>query len=155
MRPSHDNVIRPHMVWGLWLFADTRPIRQPESGPLGLFLGHLQVFLPPQAFHPFVIHCPAFPMQQAGDSSIPIPPVGPRANSMIRIRNPFSSSGRCPTYWCVARQCLSTRHARRSDTCTCCCTWTTASRRRAGLRSFPRRLPARSLCREPGPPPIS
>jgi len=48
------------MMRVLGLFAETRPIRQPEPAPLGLFLGDLQAFPPPEAFHPFVIHGPAF-----------------------------------------------------------------------------------------------
>lgn len=65
---------------------------------------------------------------------------------MVFARTFSALSDRFGIYRCVARQYFNTRHARRSDTCNLCCIFTTASRRRAGLRSFPRRLPLRWPC---------
>ena len=62
---------------------------------------------------------------------------------MIRIRSRSSPSVWVGTYCGVARHCPTTRHARRSETENVACAWHTASRRRAGLRSFPRPSPSR------------
>src|SRR3954447_15930828 len=43
---------------------------------------------------------------------------------------------------CVERCCPSTRHAKRSETSSLAATCSTHARRRAALRSFPRRLPS-------------
>ena len=64
----------------------------------------------------------------------------------FRARSAGASSARCGTSCCVARHCPTTRQARRSDTRSTAMTCTTASRRWAGLRSFPLPPPLRWPC---------
>jgi hypothetical protein len=58
LRALHHEIIRPDMVWICWSLADAGAIGQSEPGSFGLFLRHLQAFLPPDPFHAFVIHPP-------------------------------------------------------------------------------------------------
>ena len=55
--------------------ADARAVGQPQSAPLGLFLGHLQSLTPPQACDPLVIHSPPFAPQERRDPSIAVPAI--------------------------------------------------------------------------------
>src|SRR5437879_12100248 len=66
---------------------------------------------------------------------------------MLRARSPSASSGWTSEYCAVARHGPTTRQARRSDTERGCCAWRTASRRRAGLRSFPPPPTSKYYCR--------
>jgi len=70
--PCRHEVVRPHMIRMLCSQPDTRTIGQPEPPTRRLFLGHLQPFVPPDAFHPLVINPPALIPQQPSDLSIPV-----------------------------------------------------------------------------------
>ena len=80
------------------------------------------------------------------------------ANSVIRLTSRGSSLGTCRSRRCVLRGWPITRQARRSDTrsrpsVSRACS--TALRRFAGLRSFPRRPPSKWPCRVPHRPTVA
>src|SRR4029077_6958340 len=68
----YHNVIRPDMVRILSPATDTGAIGEPEPGPFGLFLRHLQPLLPPEPLHSLVIRAPPFLLEQGRDSPISI-----------------------------------------------------------------------------------
>src|SRR5437667_1146247 len=68
-------VIAPNVVGSLSPQTNTRPIVEPQPAPFWLFLRYFQPSFPPQPFHTLVINLPAFPPQQRGDPTIPIPTV--------------------------------------------------------------------------------
>ncbi|KHQ53966.1 Mobile element protein [Mameliella alba] len=53
----------------------TRPVVQPESPFLLLFLWHFQPFASPDTLNPLVVHMPARVVQQAGHHAIAVAPV--------------------------------------------------------------------------------
>ena len=67
-----DKVIRPDMVPPRGPQTDARAVIEPQPCSFGLPLGHLQPFLTPDAFHPFVIHSPAFPLQHGRNASVSV-----------------------------------------------------------------------------------
>src|SRR5438034_9693768 len=74
---------------------------------------------------------------------------------MLRARRWSSASLWVGTYGWGARQCPTTRDARRSETESVAGAWHTAARRRAGLRSFPLPPPSRYYCRAKDRPPTA
>src|SRR3974390_2113199 len=72
MGPRHHKVIGPDMVWPARPKAHARAVVEPQPAPLGLFLGHLQPFLFPDAFHPLMVHHPAIIPEQRQDAAIAV-----------------------------------------------------------------------------------
>ena len=71
--PRGHEVVGPDVMLRRRAQADARAVGQPQSAPLGLFLGHLQSRTPPQACDPFVMHSPPFAPQERRDPSIAVP----------------------------------------------------------------------------------
>ena len=74
---------------------------------------------------------------------------------MSRATKRDSASGTHRRCRCVDRGCPRTRQARRSETPRSCRAWSTAWRRRGGLRTFPRPPPSRSGYPAPDRPPAA
>ena len=87
-RPVLHEIIGPGMIWAFWPETDTGAIAQPEPSLLGLFLWDFEPFAPPDRFDTLVVHMPACVVQQSGDHSIAIAPVGARQLYDV-VRQPF------------------------------------------------------------------
>ena len=61
MRPSLNEVIRPHMILMGSAMPHARTVIEPDPPAFGLLAGHLQSGLTPKPLYAFVIHLPAFP----------------------------------------------------------------------------------------------
>ncbi len=77
MRAQGHEIIRPDMVAVFRPEPHTGILIEPQPSPFGLFLRHLQSFLAPNAFHSFMIDCPALRSHEGGDASIPIAAILP------------------------------------------------------------------------------
>ena len=75
MGTVHDEVIRPNMVSMGGAKPHTGTIVQPKTGPFGLFCGYFEAFTAPDPFDPFVVHLPAFGVQQGSDPAIAVTPI--------------------------------------------------------------------------------
>ena len=76
LRAIRHEVIRPDVVPIRRTLANARAIRKPQPAPFWLFLQHSEALSPPQPLDAFVIHRPAFPLQEPRDPSISIAPIG-------------------------------------------------------------------------------
>ena len=140
-RPSCVRAVRKSYAHTWWRYAGRQRTHDPsvnQSRPrLGCFWG---------TFSPSRRHSRS---TRLGFTSQPSPRSSPVirrypyrpyrvANAMIRATSRGSSSGTRRRCRCVDRAWPSTRQARRSETPSWWRTWSTACRRRGGLRSFPR-----------------
>jgi hypothetical protein len=90
---------------------------------------------------PAWVDCPARLAQQFSDPAIAIAAVLPSKLDNIGGETLLVLTT-ARILRCFERRCPSAAQARRSETCSCARTCSMQARRRAGLRSFPRRPPA-------------
>ena len=76
LRPILDKIIGPDMPGALRPKPDTRPVIQPETAALWVFLWHFQPFPPPDPVDPLKVHPPAFCTQQSPHAPIAIAAIG-------------------------------------------------------------------------------
>jgi hypothetical protein len=134
------------MAFAFWLQPDDRTVIQPEPSSLRLLLRYLQPFSSPDTSYTLVVDQPPSSLNSAVIRRYRYPP-NRTASLMMSFVSDSSSSRDFRTRRCVALGWLSTIQALRSDTAgNTRCTRSTHSRRREGLRSFPRPLLSGSAC---------
>jgi len=72
VRSVHDEVVGPDVVPVLRAMTNTRPVIEPQTAPLRLFLRYFQPLATPDALHPFVVDLPAVMSKQRGDAPITV-----------------------------------------------------------------------------------
>jgi hypothetical protein len=82
----------------LWPQADARSLRQPQTTALGLLLGDLQPFTPPDPLHPLVVDQPARVPQQGRDLAVAVAAVS---------AGKLDDVGRQPLLVIAALRCLA------------------------------------------------
>ncbi len=75
MSPGSHKVVGPDVVAMGWPKPDAGAVREPETGPLRLLLGHLKPLLTPDALNPLVVDLPALPPQKSSDSTVAVPTI--------------------------------------------------------------------------------
>jgi hypothetical protein len=65
-------IISPYMVPMGRSKTNARTIIQPQTTPLGLSLGDLQAFLPPDPLHTLMINLPSLPVQKSCNQTVAI-----------------------------------------------------------------------------------
>ena len=151
-RPIGDEVVGPDVIPVLRSKADAGAIAQPQAASFRLFLRHFQTLSTPQALDPLVVDSPAVPAQQPGDAAVAVTAISRRQidhllhQTVLVLRRQRSvplgrasltqdQAGPALRYtWSLSRAC------------------STARRRRAGLRIFPRPPLSESNCPGSDPP---
>jgi hypothetical protein len=123
-----DEVMGPHVVGTLRPRPDARPIGEPKTPPLGLFVMRHQPLAPPDPLDTSIANRPAGVARQGRNLAVTVAailPGQPRALRRLAVRHPPGPSGPC-----AASSGASAARARPSVTSNCDLTCSMRTRQR-------------------------